>query len=88
MVREHYWRPRGPAFESCWRHFASEQWQFSVYPTVTARGSKRSPRHVTWACGACYTCYTCPASMSRHVAGRRDTGSESMAYVRPPYVLN
>ena len=23
-------------------------------------------------------CYTCPASMSRHVAGRRDTGSESL----------
>ena len=25
-----------------------------------------------------YTCYSCPASMSRHVAGRRDTGSESL----------
>ena len=30
MVREQDWRQMvpGPGFESCWRHFASQLWQF------------------------------------------------------------
>ena len=34
----------------------------------------------------CYTCYTCPASRSSRIAGRRETGSESLC--KTPYVLN
>ena len=33
MVRMQDWRLRGPGFESCWRHFASELGN-SVYPTL------------------------------------------------------
>ena len=32
MIRVQDWRPRSPGFESCWRHFASELWQFRLTP--------------------------------------------------------
>ena len=31
-VRAYDWRQGGPAFESCWRDFASELWQNSFTP--------------------------------------------------------
>ena len=71
-VRSLDWRPGGPGFESCWRYFASELWQFhlSQRPTLPASfvGDTKSRRSllsgvyargskISHTGGKCVTCH-------------------------------